>query len=65
MLRRATPAATFLGFIWIIYENRFFEISPTARFQKTDFGVSSTCGTGNTKIDFIMKIADALLGFIT
>jgi hypothetical protein len=26
-------------------------------FQKTDFGVSSTEGAGNTKIGFIMRIA--------
>jgi hypothetical protein len=26
-------------------------------FQKTDFGVSSAFGTGNTKIGFIIRIA--------
>jgi hypothetical protein len=44
------------------YTNRFFEILPTAGFQKTDFGVSSAAGDGNTKIGFIMRIA-ALSGF--
>jgi len=29
-----------------------------ADFQKTDFGVSSAFGAGNTKIGFIMRIAD-------
>jgi len=38
------------------YKNRFFESPPTADFQKTDFGVSSTFGAGNTKIGFIMRI---------
>jgi hypothetical protein len=28
-----------------------------AGFQKTDFGVSSAFGAGNTKIGFIMRIA--------
>jgi hypothetical protein len=42
------------------YKNRFFESPPTAGFQKTDFGVSSACGAGNTKIGFIMRIAVAL-----
>jgi hypothetical protein len=27
-------------------------------FQKTDFGVSRACGSGNTKIGFIMRIED-------
>jgi hypothetical protein len=27
-------------------------------FKKTDFSVSSAFGAGNTKIGFIMKIAD-------
>jgi hypothetical protein len=40
------------------YKNRFFESPPLAGFQKTDFGVSSTEGTGNTKIGFIMRIAE-------
>jgi len=31
-----------------------------AGFQKTDFGVSSAEGAGNTKIGFIMRIAEAL-----
>jgi hypothetical protein len=39
------------------YKNRFFESPPSAGFQKTDFGVSSTFGAGNTKIGFIMRIA--------
>jgi len=39
------------------YTNRFFESPPTAGFQKTDFGVSSAEGAGNTKIGFIMRIA--------
>jgi hypothetical protein len=26
-------------------------------FQKTDFSISSAFGAGNTKIDFIMRIA--------
>jgi len=42
------------------YKNRFFESQPTVGFQKTDFGVSSACGAGNTKIGFIMRIAGAL-----
>jgi hypothetical protein len=36
------------------YKNRFFESPPLAGFQKTDFGVSSAFGAGNTKIGFIM-----------
>jgi hypothetical protein len=28
-----------------------------AGFQKTDFGVSRACGSGNTKIGFITRIA--------
>jgi hypothetical protein len=39
------------------YKNRFFESPPSAGFQKTDFGVSSTEGAGNTKIVFILGIA--------
>ncbi|MFN6384953.1 MAG: hypothetical protein ACK400_12820, partial [Pseudanabaena sp.] len=39
------------------YKNRFFESPPLADFQKTDFGVSSAFGAGNTKIGFIMRIA--------
>jgi hypothetical protein len=39
------------------YKSRFFESPPTAGFQKTDFGVSSAYGAGNTKIGFIMRIA--------
>jgi len=39
------------------YTNRFFESPPKAGFQKIDFGVSSAFGAGNTKIDFIMRIA--------
>jgi hypothetical protein len=31
-----------------------------AGFQKTDFGVSSAFGAGNTKIGFIMRIADLI-----
>jgi hypothetical protein len=41
-----------------MYKNRFFESPPLAGFQKNDFGVSSTFGAGNTKIVFIMRIAD-------
>jgi hypothetical protein len=41
------------------YKNRFFESPPAAGFQKTDFGVSSAKGAGNTKIGFIMRIAEA------
>ncbi|MFN5399139.1 MAG: hypothetical protein ACK5C4_16210, partial [Pseudanabaena sp.] len=40
------------------YKNRFFESPPLAGFQKTDFSVSSL-GAGNTKIGFIMRIADS------
>jgi len=32
-----------------------------ASFQKTDFGVSSTEGARNTKIGFIMRIADSAM----
>ena len=39
------------------YKNRFFERTPAVGFQKTDFGVSSAKGAGNTKIGFIMRIA--------
>jgi len=39
------------------YQNRFFESPPMASFQKTNFGVSSAFGAGNTKIGFIMRIA--------
>jgi hypothetical protein len=39
------------------YKNWFFESSPTVSFQKTNFGVSSAKGAGNTKIGFIMRIA--------
>jgi hypothetical protein len=41
----------------LIIKNRFFESQPAAGFQKTDFGVSSAYGAGNTKIGFIMRIA--------
>jgi hypothetical protein len=40
------------------YKNRFFESPPLAGFQKTDFGVSTAEGGGNTKIGFIMRIAE-------
>jgi hypothetical protein len=30
------------------YKNRFFESPPTVGFQKTDLGVSSAFGAGNT-----------------
>ena len=43
------------------YKNRLFEIPPSAGFQTTDFGVSSAKGTGNTKIGFIMRIAECAL----
>jgi hypothetical protein len=48
------------------YKNRFFESPPTVGFQKTDFGVSSAEGAGNTKIGFIMRIAGIkpLLGLV-
>jgi hypothetical protein len=52
---------TFKKLLWFNnshYKNRFFESPPTAGFQKTDFGVSSAEGTGNTKISFIMRIAN-------
>ncbi|MFM7600222.1 MAG: hypothetical protein ACKO7R_03335 [Pseudanabaena sp.] len=39
------------------YKNQFFASQPLVGLQKTDFGVSSTCGAGNTKIGFIMRIA--------
>ncbi|MEA5478126.1 hypothetical protein VB774_10895 [Pseudanabaena galeata UHCC 0370] len=42
------------------YKNQFFESPPTAGFQKTDFGVSSAFGAGNTKIGFKMRIADQI-----
>jgi hypothetical protein len=47
---------TLLGISNSHYENRFFESPPAAGFQKTDFGVSSAEGAGNTKIGFIMGI---------
>ncbi len=34
-------------------------------FQKTDFGVSSAFGAGNTKIGFIMRIAGQDVYIIT
>jgi hypothetical protein len=43
------------------YKNRFFESPPRAGFQKTDFGVSSAVGAGNTKIGFIMRTATLLI----
>jgi hypothetical protein len=49
--------ATIFSFSNSHYKNRFFESPPTADFQRTDFGVSSACGAGNTKIGFIMRIA--------
>jgi hypothetical protein len=30
------------------YKNRFFESPPKAGFQKTDLGISSAFGAGNT-----------------
>jgi hypothetical protein len=51
---------TFKKLLWFNnshYKNRFFESPPLAGFQKTDFGVSSAFGAGNTKIGFIMRIA--------
>ncbi|MFN9759136.1 MAG: hypothetical protein ACK59J_00930 [Pseudanabaena sp.] len=39
------------------YKNRFFESPPKVGFQKTNFGVYSAFGTGNTKIGFIIRIA--------
>jgi len=44
------------------YTNWFFESPPLAGFQKTNFGVSSAEGAGNTKIGFIMRIAALLSG---
>ena len=41
------------------YKNRFFESQPLAGFQKTDFGISSAEGAGNTKISFILRITDS------
>ncbi len=34
----------------LITKNQFFESPPKAGFQKTDFGVSSPSGDGDTKI---------------
>jgi hypothetical protein len=34
------------------------ESPTTAGFQKTDLGVSSTFGAGNTQIGFIIRIAE-------
>jgi hypothetical protein len=45
------------------YKNRFFESPPLADFQKTDIGVSSAFGAGNTNIGFIMRIAGVLCTF--
>jgi len=45
------------------YKNWFFESPPMAGFQKTNFGVSSAFGAGNTKIGFIMRIAVGLEAF--
>jgi hypothetical protein len=39
-------------------KNWFFESPPKVGFQKTNFGVCSAVGTGNTKIGFIMTIAE-------
>jgi len=33
-------------------------------FQKTDFGISSAEGAGNTKIGFITRIADFFLAIL-
>ncbi|MFN9835702.1 MAG: hypothetical protein ACK56L_06365, partial [Pseudanabaena sp.] len=41
-----------------VLKNRFFESPPMVGFQKTDFGISSAFGAGNTKISFIVKIAE-------
>jgi hypothetical protein len=41
-----------------LYKSRFFESPPLEDFQKTDFGVTSAFGAGNTKIGFIMRIAN-------
>ncbi|MFN9058905.1 MAG: hypothetical protein ACK5WL_02605, partial [Pseudanabaena sp.] len=40
------------------YKKRFVESPPQPCLQQTDFGISSTFGAGNTKIRFIMRIAD-------
>jgi hypothetical protein len=40
------------------YKNRFFESPTLSGFQKTDLGVSSTEGTGNTQIGLIIRIAE-------
>jgi hypothetical protein len=47
------------------YKNRFFESPPLVGFQKTDLGVSSAEGAGNTQIGFIMRIAALFDGFWT
>jgi hypothetical protein len=41
------------------YKNRFFESTPSACLQKTDFVVFSAEGAENNKIGFIMRIAKA------
>jgi len=41
----------------LIIKISFFESPPLAGFQKTDFGVFSVFGAGNTKIGLIMRIA--------
>jgi hypothetical protein len=38
------------------YKNWFLESQPKAGIQKTNFGVASAFGAGNTKIGFIMGI---------
>ncbi len=40
------------------YKNWLFESPPLAGFQTTNFGVSSAEGARNTKIGFIMRIAE-------
>jgi hypothetical protein len=37
---------------------KIFESAALQRFQKTNFGVSSAFGAGNSKIGFIMRIVD-------
>jgi hypothetical protein len=42
------------------YQTWFFENQPMVGFKKTNFGVSSAFGAGNTKIGFIMRTAGNL-----
>jgi hypothetical protein len=42
----------------------FYAISAILMTKISFFGVSSACGAGNTKIGFIMRIADAVSSFV-